>query len=206
LCATGNGQVARDLALRFKRVFATDISEKQLANAACAENIHYSMAGEETNFPDSSFDLITVAQAIHWLDISKFYNEANRVGKNDAVIAVWGYGLLSIRPDIDKALQNFYFNIVGPYWDKERRFIDEHYETIPFPFKEIATPPFQFAVNWSLPEFQGYLSTWSSVQKYIHANRVNPVEDFIKEIRPLWKSEHQKINFPLFLRLGKISK
>lgn len=203
---TGNGQVARDLALRFKKVFATDISEKQLANATRAENIQYSIAGEEPNFPDSSFDLITTAQAIHWFHIPKFYNEVNRVGKKDAVIAVWGYGLLNIHPDIDKTLQNFYVNIVGPYWDKERRLIDDHYKTIPFPFEEIVTPAFHISVDWTLPEFQGYLSTWSSVQKYIHANRVNPVGDFIKEIRPLWKSDRQKINFPLFLRLGKISK
>jgi SAM-dependent methyltransferase len=203
---TGNGQVARDLALRFKKVAATDISEKQLANATRAENIHYSVAGEETSFPDSTFDLITIAQAIHWLDVLKFYNEVSRIGKEKAAIAVWGYGLLSILPEIDTLLHHFYFNVVGSYWDKERRLIDERYKTIPFPFEEIVTPSFHISVDWTLPEFQGYLSTWSSVQKYIQANRVNPVEDFIKEIQPLWKSDRQKINFPLFLRLGKISK
>ena len=40
-CATGNGQVARELAKHFKQVFGTDISENQLKNAAKADNISY---------------------------------------------------------------------------------------------------------------------------------------------------------------------
>lgn len=204
-CGTGNGQVARDLSTQFKIVEATDISEKQLANAFKAENIFYSKAGEKTTFPNHQFDLITVAQAIHWFDIPKFYEEVQRVGKKDAIIAVWGYSLLSSNPEIDKQLHDFYFKIVGPYWDKERKLVDEQYKTIPFPFTEIASPEFKLSFEWTIAEFQGYLSTWSSVQKYIQANQINPVESFMKKILPLWKSDRQSVNFPLFLRLGKIS-
>ena len=204
-CGTGNGQVARDLSKQFKIILATDISEKQLANAFEADNIFYSKAGERTTFPDHQFDLITVAQAIHWFTIPEFYEEVQRVGKKDAVVAIWGYSLLSISPEIDKHLHDFYFNKVGPYWDKERKLIDEQYKTISFPFTEIASPKFKLTFDWTVEEFQGYLSTWSSVQKYIQANQINPVEGFMKEIHPLWKSGRQNINFPLFLRLGKIS-
>jgi Methyltransferase domain len=204
-CGTGNGQVACDLSMQFKIVEATDISEMQLANAFKAKNIFYSTAGEKTTFPDHQFDLITAAQAIHWFDIPEFYKEVQRVGKNDAIIAVWGYSLLSISPEIDKYLHDFYFNTIGPYWDNERRLIDDRYKTISFPFTEIATPEFKLSFEWTREEFQGYLSTWSSVRKYIQANQINPVDDFMKEILPLWKSGRQSITFPLFLRLGKIS-
>lgn len=65
-CATGNGQAAIALAPHFKQVIATDISEKQLSLAKRYENIQYQFAAaEHTNFPDNSFDLITVAQAYH---------------------------------------------------------------------------------------------------------------------------------------------
>ncbi len=204
-CGTGNGQVARDLAPKFKNVFATDINEKQLENAVNSGNIFYSIAGEQTNFPNHEFDLITVAQAIHWFDIPKFYSEIRRVAQTDAVLAVWGYSLLSVSPSIDKIVTNFYTQVVGSYWDRERKLIDEKYETIPFPFREIKTREFSFSLDWTLAEFQGYISTWSSVQKYIKVNGVNPVNDFIKEISPLWKGERQTVNFPLFLRLAKIS-
>ncbi len=201
---TGNGQVARDLSVKFKKVYATDISEKQLANAYQTENIFYSIAGEETMFADHQFDLITVAQAIHWFDIPKFYKEVRRVANNDALLAVWGYSLLSVAPEIDEVLKHFYTKVVGPYWDKERKLIDDHYKSIPFLFDEISTPEFKFSLDWTLAEFQGYISTWSSVQKFIQVNQVNPVENFMKEIQPLWKKEQHSINFPLFLRFAKI--
>lgn len=203
-CGTGNGQVARDLVLKFKKVYATDISEKQLANAYQAPTIFYSTSGEATNFPDHQFDLITVAQAIHWFDIPKFYEEVKRVATNDAVLAVWGYSLLSISPAMDEIVNHFYTQVVGTYWDAERKLIDQQYKTIPFPFEEIETREFKFSVDWTLEEFRGYISTWSAVQKYIGADQLNPVDDFMKAIRPLWNDERQTINFPLFMRLGRV--
>jgi SAM-dependent methyltransferase len=201
---TGNGQVARDLSKRFRKVFATDISSKQLENAYHNENIFYSLAGETTSFPEKSFDLICVAQAIHWFNREKFYDEVKRVAKPDCIVAVWGYGLLSINPEIDFVIRNFYVNVVGSYWDKERRLIDEEYKTIQFPFAEIKTREFSFLFQWTLTELEGYLNTWSSVQKFIRENNSNPVDQLVEQIKPLWNSEKMKIIFPLFLRLGKV--
>lgn len=202
---TGNGQVARELSKKFKKVFATDISQKQLDNAYRQENISYEIAGETLSLPESQFDLITVAQAIHWFDRQKFYQEVKRVAKPDALLAVWGYGLLRISDPIDLIIHEFYTQVIGPYWDKERKLIDEHYKTIEFPFPEIEAPPFAFSFHWSLEELRGYLTTWSSVQKYIRENKTNPVEELMKKIQPLWRVEKTEVRFPLFLRLGKIS-
>jgi SAM-dependent methyltransferase len=201
---TGNGQVARELARKFASVMATDISPQQLKNAYQADNIFYSLASEKTPFPDKTFDLITVAQAIHWFDVNQFYREVRRVAKPNAIVAVWGYGLLSTVPEIDSCLRHFYTEVVGPYWDKERRLVDEHYRTLSFPFDELETPAFRFSFRWTLDEFQGYLATWSSVQKYKAEKGINPVESFIEEIKPSWKEETQIVNFPLFLRMGRI--
>jgi Methyltransferase domain len=206
-CATGNGQAARELAAHFKIVYATDISVKQIENADRQGNIIYSVGqAEKTSFADNSFDLITVAQAIHWIDFDLFYPEVNRVAKPNAVLAGWGYGLLSIDPIIDEVLTDFYVKVVGPYWDRERKLIDEKYETIPFPFEEVKSSAFTFSFGWTLDELQGYLGTWSAVQKFLKANRFNPVDKFIEDIRPYWKKEKQAVRFPLFLRLGIVRK
>ncbi len=199
---TGNGQVARDLSKHFRKVLATDISAKQIENAFYTENIFYYQVGETTSFPKDSFDLICVAQAIHWFDRDRFYGEVNRVAKPGAIIVVWGYGLLSVDPEIDLLIHDFYVNIVGPYWDKERNLIDEQYKTISFPFREIETPEFSFSLLWTLGELQGYLTTWSSVQKFMKAKNFNPVEKLIAQIQPKWKSDKMKINFPFFVRAG----
>ncbi|MBS1486556.1 MAG: class I SAM-dependent methyltransferase [Bacteroidetes bacterium] len=201
---TGNGQVASVLGKKFKKVEATDISEKQLKYAAVADNIAYSLAGETTPFSAAHFDLITVAQAIHWFDREKFFQEVRRVGKPGAVVAVWGYGLLSINEAIDPIIKNFYVNVIGPYWDKERKLVDEAYKTISFPFQEIPCPPFSFSFEWAPEELHGYLTTWSSVQKFMKEKNSNPVDGLMAAVRQNWKSGKMKINFPLFTRIGLI--
>ncbi len=199
---TGNGQAAIVLAKHFERVHATDISAKQLENAENAENIVYAV-GETCGLPDHAVDLITVAQAIHWFDRGKFYMECARVGKPGAVVAVWGYGLLTVEDSIDEAIRDFYVSVVGPFWDPERKHIDQHYRTIGFPFAEITTPSFIMPFHWTLAELEGYLTTWSAVQKFMQAQGVNPVPELISKIRPRWK-EKMNIKFPLFMKLGKI--
>ena len=155
-------------------------------------------------FSSKRFDLICVAQAIHWFDREKFYAEVKRVAKPEAVVAIWGYGLLGIHSGIDFLIEDFYVNIIGPYWDKERKLVDDEYKTISFPFKEIEVPSFSFSFQWTIAELQGYLNTWSSVQKYIMENQTNPVEKLIDQIKPLWHRERIEVKFPLFLRLGRI--
>lgn len=204
-CATGNGQVAQVLAKHFKQVEATDISQQQLDNAVQIENIHYSVQGaEKTGFPDHRFDLITVGQAMHWFDLDKFYTEVNRVAKKDALLAVWGYALCSVNPNVDEHFNHFYNHVVGPYWDSARRMVEEEYQNIPFPFDLIPTPKFSIIVEWTLEEFAGYLTTWSATQKFIKDKNYNPVPEVVKLIHPYWR-EKEKVMFPVFLKLGKIS-
>ncbi|MEJ0029918.1 MAG: hypothetical protein WDO15_05920 [Bacteroidota bacterium] len=99
-----------------------------------------------------------------------FFNEARRVLKPGGVIAIWGYSLLSIDKEIDPIVNHFYTETIGPYWDKERKLVDEQYKTIEFPFRKIEVPDFEFSFEWTADEFIGYISTWSSVQKYIKQN------------------------------------
>ena len=207
-CGTGNGQVASVLSDHFKKVSATDISESQLKKAAPKNNVTYLQCrAEKTPFEDQQFDLITVAQAIHWFDFPAFFREVNRVGKMGGMLAVWGYGLLRIDTSIDVQLDGFYKNIIGPYWDAERRHVDARLSTIYFPFKEIKTDQsFSIDVKWNRFQLEGYLNTWSSVQKYIDSNQKNPVIELMERIENNWdKVELKKISFPVFFKLFKIT-
>lgn len=202
--ATGNGQVAVLLAQHFKRVDATDISQKQLDRATPMPNVHYRVeAAEHTNFAAHHFDLITVAQAIHWFDFVPFYIEIERILKPDGIFAVLGYGMLTTNPDTDSILRDFYRNIVGPYWDPERRYIDEKYQTIPFPFDEIPSPAFVNTFIWEFQQLTGYLETWSATQHYIKANGKNPVDLIRADLETSWRHSNKEVVFPLLLRIGK---
>jgi len=206
-CGTGNGQVAVKLASFFETVYATDISKAQISQAPKLDNIHYSVqAAEQTNFPDNTFDLIIVAQAIHWFDFGKFYREVNRTAKDDALLVVIGYGRLEISPEIDALINTFYKDIIGSYWDAERRYIDELYQTIPFPFDEVSAPNFNNVYEWNFDHLIGYLNTWSAVKHCIRINGVNPVDTLAFELKKVFGNESRKVNFPLLLRIGKVVK
>jgi len=204
-CATGNGQVAQHLSQHFKKVLATDISPQQLDNAIKYDNIIYSIQpAENTDFPNQTFDLITVGQALHWFDLEKFYTEVKRVAKPNSLLAVWGYSRCTVSPEIDKHFHHFYHHIVGPYWDSARKMVEEEYRTVSFPFPEIKTPTFTIQAAWSLVQFLGYLSTWSATQKYIKANGHDPVPDILEKIKLHW-NDVLTVTFPVFLKLGRVN-
>jgi len=205
-CATGNGQVAGELAKHFQRVIATDLSESQLAEAKRAENIDYQAASAENSLQaDYSFDLVTVGQALHWFDFEAFYAEVRRVMRPGGVLAVWGYELLNISPEIDALILDFYENVVGSYWAYERRYLQERYATVPFPFREIPAPEFPMVKHWTLDELAGYFDTWSSVDKFRHQHGFSPVGELTEKLRLFWPAgERKAVTFPVFMRLGVV--
>jgi len=207
-CGTGNGQVALELSKHFKQVQASDISGQQISNATQMENINYTISrAEETKFADDQFDLVTVGQAAHWFDFNAFNQEVKRVTKQGGVIAIWGYGLLRIDPSINKLIDDWYADVIGPYWDPERKHIDNEYRSIKFDFQEInINKRRSINVEWKLTELQGYFNSWSSVQHYKNQNDgKNPVDELMGLINEVWKQGDQKdVMFPIFLRLGRI--
>ncbi|HXB44307.1 MAG TPA: class I SAM-dependent methyltransferase [Puia sp.] len=206
-CATGNGQAALLYADYFEKVFATDISEKQIAEAPPHPKIIYCLCeAEKTLFPDNSFDLITVAQAYHWFQFDAFLKEVKRVARNNCVIAVWGYGLaIALDEKIQELVQHFYIDVVGKYWDAERRYVDEKYATLPFGFNSLPSREFRIDVQWDAEELLGYFNTWSSVQHFIRANGYNPVDEITDKIKLKWEDGQKKsFYFPIFLLIGRI--
>ncbi len=207
-CATGNGQVARVLASYFKTVNATDISANQLRQAPVISNVIYGQQrAESSNFPDHSFDLITVGQAIHWFDIPAFLKEVKRVGRPGAALAVWGYGLLQLGPPLDRKISHFYREVVGPYWDGERKHIDSAYTSIPLPLKDLSDlSGFQITKPMDFAALSGYLSSWSSVQNYISKNGNNPVDELMATLKPHWpEGQTREAVFPIFGSVGTLN-
>ena len=206
-CATGNGQAAIVLAEHFEKVEATDISETQINNAVRKDNIEYHVCpAEHTSFPDNSFDLITVAQAYHWLHWKKFREEVIRTGKPNAVIAVWAYGLMSSDDEkLNNLIDHFYYEVVGPYWDAERKYVDEAYATVDFDFTPLPSENFSIKLNWNKEAFTGYLSSWSAVQNYVKENNSSPIEIVQKGLDAIWDDQaEKKIEFPIFLKMGRV--
>lgn len=202
--ATGNGQLALKLAAHFHRVDATDISHNQLEQARRTLNVFYhAMPAEQLDFPDATFDLLTVAQAVHWFDFDLFFNEARRVLKPDGIIALVGYSLFRSNPETDALVRDFYENVVGPFWHPERRWIDEGYRTLPFPFEEITMDAFTHEQQRTAAQMLGYIETWSAVSAYKAHHNENPVDRIREAFTDSWNRHDGTVVFPIISRVGK---
>lgn len=113
-----------------------------------------------------------------------------------------GYGLIQIdHTQLNDAIQYLYRVILKDYWDAERHYVDEQYQTIPFPFKEIAMPDFKIQLAWSSEQLIDYLYTWSAIKHYIQQNDTDP----LNRIRALCSSDQSfQIEFPILLRVGTL--
>jgi SAM-dependent methyltransferase len=206
-CATGNGQAAVGLARVFERVIAIDASEEQIARAETDSRIEYRVApAEATGVASGSVNLVTAAQALHWLDAERFFSEAKRVLVPGGAIAVWGYGdPILDTPVLDEMLHDFNRVKLEEYWHPERKLLLDGYRTIAFPFEEIAFPQQQLEMRWTLPELAGYLRTWSATAAYVAERGADPVEDFERAIAHDWgdPATARLVSWPLYIRAGK---
>jgi SAM-dependent methyltransferase len=185
-------------------VIATDASEKQIANAQPHERVEYRAApAESSGIASETVDLIMVAQALHWFDLDRFYDEVRRVLKKNSVLAASAYNLLHINPAIDEVVNRYYYEVVGPFWPPERKLV-ENFAELPFPFDELDPPEFEMTAQWNLEHLLGYLRSWSATQRFIAANRRDPLEQIIDELRRAWGNpqEVRTVLWPLILRLG----
>lgn len=206
-CATGSGQAAIGLAQHFGHVIATDASTSQIAAAEAHSAIEYRVApAEDSGLPDGSVDLVTVAQALHWFDLDRFYTEARRVLKPGGMLAVWTYGIHTSNDDaIDRIMRRFYAETVGPYWPPERALVESGYRTLPFPFMEFAAPAFAMRADWMLSQLLGYFRSWSATSRFATDRGFDPVSALETELLPLWGSPAsvRSISWPLSIRIGR---
>jgi SAM-dependent methyltransferase len=206
-CACGNGQATLALAERFDCVVGTDGSPQQIAAATPHPKVIYRVAQAATSgLESSSMDLITVAQALHWFDLKPFYDEVKRVLRDAGVLAVWTYGVQHVEADaVDALIQEFYHDVVGPYWPAERRLVEEGYRGMPFPFDEVSSPPFSMGEHWERAQLLGYLRTWSATARYVDRNGVDPVTALEEKLAPLWidPTATRLVTWPVSLRVGR---
>ncbi|XP_057787359.1 uncharacterized protein LOC131004667 [Salvia miltiorrhiza] len=219
---TGTGQAALSLAAIYDDVVATDTSPKQLELAAKLPNITYhcttavvSMEELQTKIgSQSTFDLVTVAQALHWFDLPAFYHRVKwLLKKPDGVIAAWCYTTPEVNAAVDAVFQRFYAVDSGPYWDSARNLVDRKYETIDFPFEPAGglrhTGPFRFNAEkvMDLEGFFTYLRSWSAYQTAKEKGVELLTRDVVDRFTAAWFEDgvtRKTVVYPIYLRIGKV--
>lgn len=204
-CATGNGQAALGLARHFGAVVATDASARQIRQAAHRGRVYYAVAvAEESPLPSRSVSLVTVAQALHWFDRDRFWEEAGRVLVAGGAIAVWSYHGFHITPEVEAVVHRYYKEIVGPYWPPERALVEQGYSTLEFPFAERKPPLLRLEKRWDLAALMGYLRTWSASQRFQAAVGRDPLLSIREDLAAAWGPPERirAFQWDLDLRVG----
>jgi ubiquinone/menaquinone biosynthesis C-methylase UbiE len=205
-CGTGNGQAAVGLAAYFDRVYATDASAKQIALAQENEKVEYRVeSAEQVSLDDSTADLVTVAVAVHWFNFDEFYREVKRVLKPDGILAVWTYSLTEISPEVDAVVSTYYYETLRGFWPERIHYLEEKYETLPFPFEEITPPFFAMERELTLAQYAGFLDSWSATQRYKEQKGHHPLEVIWNQLSTAWGNENEArlVRWPLYFRIGR---
>jgi SAM-dependent methyltransferase len=205
-CACGSGQASLGLAGHFARVVATDASPGQLAQAPAHPRIEWRVApAEASGLESGSVDLVTVAQALHWFDIPRFFAEADRVLKPAGLLAVFCYGILTVEGDaVDALVQAFYHDDVGPYWPPERMLVERGYGDVGFPYPLIAVPDIAMHADWTLPQLAVFFRSWSASARFQKERGFDPVEALWPKLATVWgdPAMPRKISWPLTVLAG----
>ena len=204
----GSGQATRGLAARFAHVYATEPSAQQAAQHWArngAGNVTVAVEpGERTALPDSSVQLVAVAQALHWFDRDAFFAECDRVLVPGGVLAAWGYGDFLAPEGMVVAVQEFRA-LIEPYWPPERALIDAHYAGFDWPFPALPAPALWLEAEWSLTHFLRYLASMSATARCRAELGDDPVARHAPALAAAWgeADEVRTIRWPLFLHLRR---
>ncbi len=204
---TGSGQAVAPLRRRFRSVVATDAGAEQLALAPPIEGVEYrNEPAEATSLEKGTVDLVTVAAAVHWFDLDRFYAEVRRVLRPGGVIAVWAYHLPNVSPAIDPIVERYTNVTLLGHWPERSVHVMSRYRALPFPFEEIETPRTHVEMSWSIEEFRGFLRSWSGALAYRASTGRDPVAEISEDLSREWGdvSRERETRCPIFMRVGRV--
>lgn len=207
------------VAEHYERVVATDVSEAQLARAFPHPRVHYLHTPASATEDDlvallggeGSIDLVTVATAVHYFDLPRFYSVANRVlRKPGGVIAVWCYFEIRVCPSFDAALQRF-LATMAPYWDPKIRYVREQYRNLPFPFEGVGMGGegepalLEMKKEASFEGMLGLIRSWSPVNTAKGRGVDLLREEVVAELETAWGGRQlvRSLTFQAFMIAGK---
>lgn len=209
-CATGNGQAAVDLAPHFDEVIATDVAAEQIAHGAARANVRYRVAPAETSgLEGHSVDLVTVAQALHWFDLERFWPEVRRVAAPGAFFCAWGYDWFECPAELERELVQPFLDVIAPFWAEELGILWRGYrvDEIAFPFEPVPTPDFAIEVAWTPAQLVDYMRTWSAYQRSRADAEASEAMDALLAHAAGWleRDDLVELRMPLRMRAARIA-
>ena len=201
----GNGQLSIALAAKFARVIATDPSQAQIDAAPRHPRVEYACSkAEASGLPDASVDLIVAAQSAHWFEWPRFVEEAGRIAKPGALIALVSYGIVIIDAEAGRIVEHYYKHVVGPLWPPGREHVENGYRDLAMPWAPVDAPALDMRAEWTRDELLGYVSTWSATVRLVELQGPGPYEALCDALAAVWPDgERRVVRWPLALRFAR---
>jgi len=185
----GSGQMTKLLAKHSQRVIGLDKSELQLKEASQRCNIEYRIGCEEhfTGVNESSVDLVSVCQALHYMCPEALYTEAFRVLRPGGLLAIAGYHFSRPEsPEFQEAFESVYEASL-PYWSYPRHWLDSEYRTMKQPSPQRFFNIFRennhiVEADSSLSGWVSYVSSLSGVRGLAQQNGEDELKSLLSEM------------------------
>ena len=210
----------------FEKVIGTNTSTKQLELAPKLPNVTYfltppTMSIDElqqtTSISESSLDLVTVAEALHWLDLHNFYAQVKwALKKPNGLLAAWCYTPMPEVNDKVDAVFGPFCESCGPYWEEGKKLVDDGYRSIEFPFGPVDglddTGPFEFVAQkvMRLEDYFTYIRSWSAYNTAEEKGVELLSDEVLEKFKVAWNDNsgevggEKVVKFPIYLRIGKV--
>ncbi|KAL5007423.1 hypothetical protein ScPMuIL_016229 [Solemya velum] len=207
----GSGQSSLPLANYFQEVVGIDVSETQIDQAPDVPGVCFRVGqAESLDFlKDNSVDLVTIAQAMHWVNTEKFYTEVNRVLKPGGSLVAYGYTIPEVdQPEAKDVIEQFFKKTLEQYWEPGRQHIHESFRKFSLPFPGwVRNDNLHMDKFWTVDEFTGYLSTasaWQSLKKvHPESDELHNIHERLQSLLFSGGEERVVFRWPIFMLMGK---
>lgn len=199
-CGTGLSTVAlSDIA---ENVFGTDTSEEMLKQVTKTDTIKYIKApAEDLPFDDNFFDIATVSSGVHWFNIDRFLQEAERVLKSKSHLVLYENHFISEMPEVE-AFHDWFPNVYLKKFPSPKRnntydWTNENLHDKGFSF--IKEEKFKNPMEFTKAQLILYFTTQSNITAAVE-NKISDYEEIEnwldKELTPFFENNDKRtINY-----------
>ncbi|XP_039256513.2 uncharacterized protein LOC120333207 [Styela clava] len=205
----GSGRSTRAFSPNFNSIIGFDISSEQVKLAQemeLEENVSYAV-GNSDAFPcgDGSVDLVTSCFSLHFMDVTNFVGECERVLKPKGMVAAYGFEISNIEME-DGAkdaksgygvFKELYFKPLTDYVKKlnhpQQHVSDRYqaiYDGIDTKLQKWRDDEVKFKIRTSFKKFKEDEMTVPIFQKFSDSFSVNAYDRLFQKLNECWKIPH----------------
>jgi SAM-dependent methyltransferase len=148
-------------------------------------------------------DLITAAQAAHWFDRPRFFEEVRRIAAPGAVLALITYNNAELEAEALAPIMALY-HALDPWWRPERIDVETGYARFEFPFEAFDVDGGVIERDWDFAAMRAYLETWSALRAAREAGQGALIEDHLARAESAWGERVRRVTWPITVRAGRV--